>query len=29
MKEYIKVPLERIAVIVGPNGEVKEFIEEK
>lgn len=29
MKEYIKVPLERIAVIVGPNGEVKQFIEEK
>ena len=29
MKEYIKVPLERIAVIVGPDGEVKQFIEEK
>lgn len=29
MKEYIKVPLDRIAVIVGPNGEVKQFIEEK
>lgn len=29
MKEYIKIPLERIAVIVGPNGEVKQFIEEK
>jgi len=28
MKEYIKVPLERIAVIVGPDGEVKQFIEE-
>lgn len=29
MKEYVKIPLERIAVIVGPNGEVKKFIEEK
>jgi len=29
MKEYVKIPLERIAVIIGPNGEVKEFIEEK
>jgi ribosomal RNA assembly protein len=29
MIEYVKIPLERIAVIVGPNGEVKEFIEEK
>ncbi len=29
MKEYIKVPLERIAVIVGPDGEAKQFIEEK
>jgi len=29
MKEYVKMPLDRIAVIVGPNGEVKEFIEEK
>jgi ribosomal RNA assembly protein len=29
MKEYITIPLDRIAVIVGPNGEVKEFIEEK
>lgn len=29
MKEYIKIPLERIAVVVGQNGEVKEFIEEK
>lgn len=29
MKEYTKVPLERIAVIVGPNGEIKKFIEER
>ena len=29
MKEYVKIPLERIAVIVGPNGEVKKFIEER
>jgi len=29
MKEYIKVPLERIAAIIGTNGEVKKFIEEK
>lgn len=29
MKEYVKIPFDRIAVIVGPNGEVKEFIEEK
>lgn len=29
MKEYTKVPLDRIAVIIGPNGEVKKFIEEK
>lgn len=29
MKEYVKIPPERIAVIIGPNGEVKEFIEEK
>lgn len=29
MKEYVKMPLDRIAVMVGPNGEVKEFIEEK
>lgn len=29
MKEYVKIPLERIAIIVGPNGKVKEFIEEK
>ena len=29
MTEYIRVPLERIAVIVGPNGNTKELIEEK
>ena len=29
MTEYIKVPLERIAVLVGPNGSNKELIEEK
>jgi ribosomal RNA assembly protein len=29
MKEYTKIPLDRIAVIVGQNGEVKEFIEKK
>jgi len=29
MKEYIKVPLERISVIIGPDGKVIKFIEEK
>ena len=29
MTQYIKVPLERIAVLVGPNGSNKELIEEK
>jgi ribosomal RNA assembly protein len=29
MTEYIKVPIERIAVIVGPKGSTKELIEEK
>ncbi len=29
MNEHIKVPLERIAVIVGPKGSTKELIEEK
>ncbi|SNQ60715.1 KH domain-containing protein [Candidatus Methanoperedens nitratireducens] len=29
MTEYIKVPLERIAVLVGPKGSTKELIEEK
>jgi rRNA processing protein Krr1/Pno1 len=29
MTEYIKVPIERIAVLVGPNGSTKELIEEK
>ncbi len=29
MTEYIKVPLERIAVLVGPKGSIKELIEEK
>ena len=29
MKEYVKVPLERAAIIVGQNGNVKELIEEK
>jgi ribosomal RNA assembly protein len=29
MTEYIKVPLERIAVLVGPKGRTKELIEEK
>ena len=29
MKEYLKVPLERVAVLVGQNGGVKELIEEK
>lgn len=27
MKEYVKIPLERVAVIVGQDGEVKELIE--
>ena len=29
MKEHIKIPLERVAVLVGPKGSVKELIEEK
>ncbi len=29
MTEYIKVPFERIAVLVGPKGSTKELIEEK
>lgn len=29
MTEHIKIPLERIAVLVGPKGAVKELIEEK
>jgi len=29
MIEHIKVPLERIAVLVGPKGSIKELIEEK
>lgn len=29
MTEYIKVPLERIAVLLGPKGSTKELIEEK
>ncbi len=29
MTEYIRVPLERIAVLVGPKGSTKELIEEK
>jgi len=29
MTEHIKVPLERIAVLVGPKGSIKELIEEK
>ncbi len=29
MTEYIKIPLERIAVLVGPKGSTKELIEEK
>jgi len=29
MIEHIKIPLERIAVLVGPKGSVKELIEEK
>ena len=29
MTEHIKIPLERIAVLVGPKGSTKEFIEEK
>lgn len=29
MKEYIKVPLEKIAIIIGPNGDIKKNIEEK
>ncbi len=29
MTEHIKVPLERIAVLVGPKGTIKELIEEK
>ncbi len=29
MTEHIRVPLERIAVIVGPKGSIKELIEEK
>ncbi|VVB86209.1 KH domain protein [uncultured archaeon] len=29
MTEYIKIPLERIAVLVGPKGSIRELIEEK
>ncbi|MBU4075254.1 MAG: KH domain-containing protein [Euryarchaeota archaeon] len=29
MSEHIKIPLERIAVLVGPKGSIKEIIEEK
>lgn len=29
MTEHIKVPLERVAVLVGPKGSIKELIEEK
>jgi len=29
MTEHIKIPLERIAVLVGPKGRMKELIEEK
>src|SRR5574340_1769852 len=29
MKEHIKIPLERVAVLIGPKGSVKELIEEK
>ncbi len=29
MTEHIKIPLERIAVLVGPKGSIKELIEEK
>ena len=29
MKEYVKIPLERVAVVIGQNGGVKELIEEK
>ena len=29
MKEHIKIPLDRVAVLVGPKGSVKELIEEK
>ncbi len=29
MTEHIKVPLERVAVLVGPKGTIKELIEEK
>ena len=29
MKEYTKVPLDRIEAIIGPNGDIKKLIEEK
>ena len=29
MKDHIKIPLDRVAVLVGPNGSVKKLIEEK
>ncbi len=29
MTEHIKIPLERVAVLVGPKGQTKELIEEK
>ncbi len=29
MAEHIKIPLERVAVLVGPRGKIKELIEEK
>jgi len=29
MSEHIKIPLDRVAVLVGPKGSIKEFIEER